>query len=219
MLLSALYKAFSSLFNPALVRLMLLCIVMDAIVLLLIISGGIYGLHHLSFDSAYVPHWLLDTVGTVGAIVLAWFLFPVLLPVIASFWSEQLARRVEQEDYPHFTPHPSPPFVKELGYDLRFTAKALLLNLLCLPLYLIPVVNIIIYYSLNAYLLGREFFEIAARRHMSPEAARTLRLSHHGLVMAAGLLITFAANLPVINLIVPFIAMSLMIHLMHQLRK
>ena len=53
---------------------------------------------------------------------------------------------------------PPAPFWPELLHDLGFTVKALLLNILVLPLYLVPVLNLVLFYWLNGRLLGREYF-------------------------------------------------------------
>ena len=37
-----------------------------------------------------------------------------------------------------------------------------------LPLYLVPVLNVIVFYGINAYLLGREYFEMVALRRLDP---------------------------------------------------
>jgi CysZ protein len=76
---------------------------------------------------------------------------------------------------------------------LRIAGPALALNLLSLPLMFVPVVNLIWFLLLNGYLMGREYFSLAAVRRMSWAEARALRKRHAGAVFMVGL---FAAVLP-----------------------
>ena len=47
----------------------------------------------------------------------------------------------------------------------------LAVNILALFLLLIPGINLIAFYLGNGYLLGREYFELAAMRHLSTAEA------------------------------------------------
>src|SRR3546814_18267334 len=65
----------------------------------------------------------------------------------------------------------------------------LILNLLVLPLYLvliwIPPLNLLLFYLLNGYLLGREYFEMVAVRRLDLAAAKRLRRAFRGQVILA----------------------------------
>ena len=95
------------------------------------------------------------------------------------------------------------------------------LNLLCLPLYLIlmfvPPFNLVLYYLLNGYLYGREYFELVAHRRMDPMAARSMRQRNRGKVLFAGILLTFLLTIPIINFLTSVIATAFMVHVFHGL--
>lgn len=76
---------------------------------------------------------------------------------------------------------------------LRIAWPALLLNLLALPLMFVPVVNLISFLGLNGYLMGREYFSLAALRRMPWAEARALRKRYALSIFLVGL---FAAILP-----------------------
>ena len=86
------------------------------------------------------------------------------MPVVVSFFDTKIIRLIEAHDYGN-----TPPMLQgndDFWHDLGFSLKAIFWNIICLPLYLVPVVNLCVFYVLNGYLLGREFFVMAARRHV-----------------------------------------------------
>ena len=97
--------------------------------------------------------------------------------------------------------------------SLKFLGVVILGNLLALALLFVPGINLIAFFVINAYLLGREFFEFAAMRYRSEAEARALR-SHYGVtVFLAGLLIAGFMPIPLVNLLTPLFAAALMVHL------
>mgnify|MGYP003348105753 CR=1 FL=1 len=64
----------------------------------------------------------------------------------------------------------------------------------------------------NAYLIGREYFELAASRHMSVAEARALRRANAPSIFMAGLLPALFALVPLLNLLMPLFATSYFIH-------
>jgi CysZ protein len=181
-----------------------------------VIGSGMF----LSWASA---HWLhgemaqwLPLLGSVGAFVLALCLFPGIMPLIVSFFDDRIARVIERDEYPDNAPIYTAPFWPELLHDIRFALMALLLNIIALPLYLfIPAP--ILFYPLNGYLLGREFFVMAARRHLPVQDAEALRRRHHGTILLAGMALTLMATIPLLNLLAPFWGVAVMVHLYHRL--
>jgi CysZ protein len=98
------------------------------------------------------------------------------------------------------------------------TLVMVVLNLLALPLYFVPVLNLIVFYGVNAYLLGREYFELVAMRRLDPRSARWLHRSHRLRFFVAGLLATALLTLPVVNLVAPLLSAAFMLHLVMALR-
>ena len=109
------------------------------------------------------------------------------------------------------------PFGPAMLYSLRFALLIIVLNLLALPFYVItlwfPPFNILLFYGLNGYILGREYFELVAMRHLPAIAARRLRKSLRGQIFLSGVAISFLLTLPVVNLLVPLLATAAMVHI------
>jgi CysZ protein len=89
----------------------------------------------------------------------------------------------------------------------------LLVNAFALPLVLVVGFGFLIFLVANAYLLGREYFELAALRHHDPVTVRRMRARHSATIFAAGLAIAAFLAIPVVNLLAPLFATGLMVHL------
>lgn len=160
--------------------------------------------------------WAVDIIGGGLAFVIGLFLFPIIVPVIVSLFDTNIANHVESVDYPEIggaTYEPS--LIAEIGRALRFLVVAVGLNLIVVPLYFLPLANLPIYFALNGYLLGREFFESMAIRHLSYPDVTKLRRKHRLTVWIAGACVAVAAVTPIVNLFTPVIAVVMMVHLLH----
>jgi CysZ protein len=65
--------------------------------------------------------------------------------------------------------------------------------------------------------LGREFFDLAALRHLNRADTVALRSRHAMRIYSAGLLISVLTVIPFIDLIAPFFGSALMAHLFKRL--
>ncbi len=157
-------------------------------------------------------NWIVASVTGVAG----WFMLPVFVVVIAGIFQEVTIQRVEQTYYPEHTRSNKQHFWPDLQHDIRFTLKALFLNILILPTYLFGL-GFLISICLNSYLLGREFFESAAGYHMGKTEARQLGRLHRKKVYSGGLIITLLTLIPIFNLLVPIFAIVWMVHEYHRI--
>jgi len=160
--------------------------------------------------------WLgyLSMAGSLAAsvvvIVLAVALSPAISMIVGGLLFDYAAERVE-------TKIGAPkgravPLQEGLWNGLRIAAPALLLNLLAIPFYFVPGVNALVFYSLNGFLMGREYATITAARHMSYAEAVALRKRHGGAVFLVGLACS------VIPFFAPLVGASAMTRLVQSLR-
>lgn len=160
--------------------------------------------------------WLAVVFGVVASIGLALALALLLAPVtaiIAGFFLDDVAEVIERRDYPDETPGRALPLGQAIAGSLKFLGVVILGNLVALLLLFIPGVNLVAFFLVNGYLLGREFFEFAAMRYRPPAEARLFRAKHASTVLLAGLLIAGFLAVPVVNLLTPLFAAGLMVHL------
>ena len=105
------------------------------------------------------------------------------------------------------------PALAAIGAGLKFFLVVLVVNLVALFLLLVPGVNLIAFYVGNGYLLGREYFEMVAMRHLPAEEARRLRKANLATVLLCGLIIAGLASVPILNLLTPLFATAFMVHI------
>jgi uncharacterized protein involved in cysteine biosynthesis len=205
-------RTFHTLSQPYFLRLLMLSIgVTLGCFLLLSFAAGMVFQHVSLFQDTWLDR-LADVAGTLMVMAAGWFLFPIVVPLIAIVFQEQVANQIDREEY-GFTPESSLPLGPELVHGLKLSLLALGLNLACLPLYFTVILFPVAYYSLNGYLLGREFFEMIAAREKGRPAATALRKRYATRVFTGGVLIVLMSTLPLINLIAPFAGIALMTHL------
>ena len=162
---------------------------------------------------------LIDVAGSAAALLLAWLLFPAMTLLILGFFLDGIVDAVESRRYPGAAPARRRGAAAGLASALRLLLLALVLNLLALPLYLVPAINLFIYYLLNGYLVGREYFELVALRRVDGGAARAMWRRHRGRLVLAGIVITFLLSLPLVNLVAPVMAAAFVLHVFEGLRR
>ena len=104
------------------------------------------------------------------------------------------------------------PFFRALIEGVQFAALALLVYLCALPFIFFAGLGIIILFLANSYLLGREYFELAAMRFRSPHEAKAMRKTNAVYLFLAGMFIAAFVSIPIINLATPIFGMAFMVH-------
>ncbi|MCM5559651.1 sulfate transporter family protein [Pleomorphomonas sp. JP5] len=142
------------------------------------------------------------------------FLVAPVAALFAGLYADEVAEVVERTRYPLDRPGVSQPLMTGLVSALRFTGFVVLVNIAMLPLLFLPGINVPIFLVVNAYLLGREYFEQVAMRFRPPADAQALRSAHSGKVMLGGLTIAAMLAIPIVNILTPLYATALMVHVM-----
>ena len=156
---------------------------------------------------------IIEVLSGIGAFVIALLLFPLAMSAVIGILLDDIADAVEAKHYPQDTPSRDIPLWSSVYDAIKFFGLIILFNLLVLPLYLIPVVNLFVYYLLNGYLLSREFFQQVAVRHHDTKTVNKLRKIGNMEIFLTGVAIAFCMTIPILNLIVPIIATATMVHL------
>lgn len=166
--------------------------------------------------------WLDDLLGWAGALatlVLAFLFFPGMVQVISGLFADRVAEAVEAAHYPALGPARHQTIGEILTDSLRFAAISIGLNLLALPFYLIPGLNLMLFYTLNGYLLGREYAEMVAVRRLDRAGVKAFRKQNRGALFTAGVVIAVLATIPVVNLATPVLATAFALHEFERLRR
>jgi len=223
-MIRAFSRAFGQLPEPELRRVLLLSL---TIAFLVFVGLGIATYYLLKYTDFFhyelfgtdVGAALIDMLGSLAVLALTWFLFPTVVTLVVGFFLDGTARAVEQRHYPELGPAREQSIGEVLAITLKFAVVSLVLNLLALPIFLIllfiPPLNFFVFYGLNGYLLGREYYELVAHRRFDPPVARRLRRAFGGQVFVAGVVISIMMSVPVLNLIAPLVATAAMVHLVN----
>ena len=187
---------------------------------ILLFIGAWIGLEYLfsTFGAPFLSGWPWLTTAIIwllgaGVFIGAGFLLAPVTAIFAGIFLDEAAQYVEENDYPQDRPGQAVPLGQSLWLTLRFTLLVLFANLVALILVLLPGINVAIFFLLNGYLLGREFFMFAAMRFRSEEEAAQLRSNYSTYVFFAGLIIAGFMAVPVLNLATPVFGAAMMVHL------
>ena len=190
-------------------------------ILIAILIGGIFTYLSIYYSNKFAnieTSWLNSIfsyfTGTM-AIIISWFMLPILVPLIAGFFEEMVIKKVEDNCYPENKTRDAK-FWPDMIHDIKFTFLSLFLNILIIPFYFLGI-GFIISILLNSFLLGTEFFEIAAGYTLGKKEASKLRKKNRFKVYTGGLIITLITLVPILNLTVPIIATVWMLHLYHNI--
>jgi len=212
-MISAFLKAVGQFSDPAIRRVLWISVGSTIVIFSALFAAIWFALRKtILFDIWWIEDFV-DMLGATAAFGLTWILFPAIASSIVGLLLERVANAVEARHYPSLPASPGPGIADALSSTAKLVAVMVALNILALPLYLIPVINLFVFYGLNGYLLGREYFELAALRRMVPADAYVLRKSHGIRVFLSGALIAFLLTVPVVNLLAPVIGTAAMVHL------
>lgn len=184
-----------------------------ALAVLVVLGVGLQGaLYYLPrFASAYLNTGIDILLRFFAVVVLIPLVFPVTT-LVAAFFLETMAARVEAEDYAGDPAGHDQPFLQSLITGVRFTIILIIVNICALPFYLLPGINLILFWIVNGYLLGREYFELVALRHLTPLETRTMRKKHGVRIFLSGVIVALFASVPLLNLAAPLFGTAFLVH-------
>ncbi|MDX1581851.1 MAG: EI24 domain-containing protein, partial [Alphaproteobacteria bacterium] len=151
--------------------------------------------------------WLVDKLGGVGVFFAALVLFPAIATMIMGAFLDDIAEAVEKRHYPA-DPAGTPMSIPAgIWSGLKLAIWTILLNLIALPFYLLglffPPLSLGLYYVINGWLLNKEYFEIAATRHVDKPTHKRLRQQYGGTLFLGGCVVAFLFTIPLLNLVAP----------------
>jgi CysZ protein len=174
--------------------------------------SGLDWLHQGWLAKTRWDEWMLGGVGSILALVVGWFTFPLIVTAMTGMFLEPLADRIERRHYPSAPIPRKVPLGEQIHSSLRVLMRGIGWNLLALPFYFIPVINVGVYIMLNSFLLSREYFQVVAVRHVSLAEAKCLYRAHRKGMLRGGLTLSLLFVIPGINLCAPLLATAWMVH-------
>lgn len=226
MIMTAFFRALAQMTDPRFRNVLLagvaltLALLIGASVVFVWLLGGLVG------DSTTLPvfgevTWINDAVSWGSGVLVAVLSVFLMVPVasaITSMFLDRVAQAVEDEHYPRLTRARSIPLSEALRDTVSFLGVLIVANLLALILYVIFIPAApLIFWGLNGFLLGREYFMLAAMRRVGRNAAKALRARYALRIWAAGFLMAVPLSVPLLNLIIPILGAATFTHLFHLL--
>ena len=157
--------------------------------------------------------WVLAFAAGLGLLAGAVFIVPAVTAFVASFFSDEIAAQVERVHYPADPPGVPISILRATIEGLKTALLALLVYLIAVPFLLFAGFGFLIFFVANAWLLGREYFLLAAMRFHTVEEAKALRKRHHGTIVLAGAFIAVFVSIPILNLATPLFGTAFMVHM------
>ncbi|MES0863059.1 EI24 domain-containing protein [Ruegeria sp. SCPT10] len=223
-ILNAFFAALGQIGDPKFRSVLLRGIGLTILLLFLACAGAIWFINSLSGSEISLPFvgevsWLNDVLNYSGiflVMILPVFLMVPVASAITSIFLEEVAQAVEDKHYTHLPPVPRIPFSEAVMDGLSFMGVLILANLLALILYaMFPPFAPFIFWAMNGFLLGREYFTLAAMRRLGRDGARQLRAKHASTIWLAGTLMAIPLSVPLVNLVIPIIGAATFTHIYH----
>jgi uncharacterized protein involved in cysteine biosynthesis len=157
--------------------------------------------------------WVVSIAAGLGVVLGGIFLMPAITSLVASFFVDDIADHVEREYYPTEEPGAALPFSIATIEGIRTALLTIVVYLIALPFVFVAGAGFLVFFIATAWLLGKQYFELAAMRFRPAAEARLMRKDNAATVFAAGALIAAFVSIPVVNLATPLFGMALMVHM------
>ena len=225
-ILSSFFAALGQIGDRRFRRVLILGIVLTIALLIAVYAAFLGFLQWSVGDEATLPlvgqvSWLKDllTWSSLGVmLILSVFLMVPVASAITSMFLEDVADAVEERHYPELPPAPRTPFMDGVKDTISFLGVIIIANVIALFVYAIfAPFALFIFWGLNGYLLGREYFTLAAMRRIGRDGAKAMRNKHFLTIWAAGILMAMPLSVPLVNLVVPIIGAATFTHIFNRL--
>ena len=155
---------------------------------------------------------VLSIAAALGIVAGSVMLMPAVTALVASFFADDIADEVERSYYPADPGGMPLPLGLALIKGIETALLAAAVYLVALPFLLFAGFGTLIFFFATAFLLGRQYFDLAAIRFHPPADAKRLRQAYQGRIFLAGMIVALFVSIPIVNLATPLFGMALMVH-------
>lgn len=161
-------------------------------------------------------------VATLLLFLLAWWLlFRAIAVAVIGIFADEVVAAVEAKHYPkaHAAAR-DVPLGRALAMGVGSAARTIVINLLLSPLYLMLLITgvgtALVFFAVNAWLLGRDLGDMVAARHIPYGALGEWRRGTRWNRFALGAVGTGLFLVPVLNLAAPVLGAAMATHAFHR---
>ncbi len=226
MIFTSFFKALGQMGDGRFRKVLLLGVGLTLALLIAVYAAFLWFLQTMVGDTQTVPMlgevtWINDLLGwsSLGLmLVLSIFLMVPVASAITSMFLDEVAQAVEDRHYPTLPAPPKVPIWDQVRDTVNFLGVIIAANIVALIVY-IPFAPFapFIFWALNGFLLGMEYFQLAAMRRVGREKAREMRKRNRWVIWGAGILMAMPLSVPLVNLIIPILGAATFTHLYHAL--
>ncbi|WP_135501193.1 EI24 domain-containing protein [Roseovarius aestuariivivens] len=225
MIFGSFFQALGQIGDPRFRRVLLLGIGLTLALLIAATVGVLIFIQWISGDTTTVwligeVNWIDDLLSFAGLGVMILLSIVLMVPVasaITSMFLDEVAQAVEDRHYPDLPPADPQPMGEAFKDTVNFLGVIVAANIVALFFYaLFAPMAPFIFWGLNGYLLGMEYFQLAAMRRIGRKNAKTMRKANRGLIWAAGALMAIPLTVPVLNLVIPILGAATFTHIFHK---
>lgn len=226
MILTAFFRALGQLGDRRFRRVVLIGMLLALALLVAVYAGFLQLMWWMTPDQVEIPFvgpvTGVDTLlGWASLLVMLGLSVFLMVPVAAAFsglFLEDVADAVEDRHYPHLPPATPLTLGEGLRQSVNFLGLVLAVNAVALFLY--PMVGPavpLLFWVVNGFLLGREYFTLVALRRLPPGDAAALRRRNWLRIWIAGTLMAAPLSIPVLGLVIPVLGVATFTHLFHRM--
>ncbi len=169
--------------------------------------------------SGVVRSELREVMALALVLVGGWLLWRIVALAVLQFFADEVVLAVEAKHYPHAAATARRlGWHEELANGLRGAGRALLFNLLALPVALALLITGIgaplVFWLVNSLLLGRELMDMVWLRHRPTRHAPAPLGKGERLVL--GGIVAALLMVPFVNFLAPFLGAAAAAHLIHR---
>lgn len=167
---------------------------------------------------------IASVVALLIVVLALWLLFRAVAILVIGIFADDVVEAVEAKHYPAALSSARPVALhRAAAMGLRSALRFVVANLVLLPIYIVLLVTgvgtAVLFFAVNAWLLGRDLGEMVAARHMDAAAMRGWRKATGGQRFLLGLAGTALFVVPILNILAPILGAAMATHLFHGGRK
>ena len=224
MIFRSFFKTLGQIGDPRFRRVLLLGIGLSFALLVAFNAAFLWFMQWSLGDGAELPvigevRWLGDLLTWGGLFLTLIFSAFLMMPVasaITSMFLDDVAQAVEDRHFPYLSPAPKVPMGEAIKDTVNFLGVLIAANLLAFILCVaLPPLAVFIFWGVNGYLLGMEYFQLAAMRRIGRKAAKALRRKNVFTIWFAGILMAMPLSVPLLNLVIPILGAATFTHIYH----
>lgn len=206
-------------------------VLLGSLVLTILGLAGVFWAVMIGLGWALPDAVTLPWIGSVGFLddLLSWAAVGLMLALsvvlmvpataaVVGFFLDRIAAAVEARHYPALPPVEDLGIAQQAWESITFLALVVVVNLGALIVYLlVPPFAPFVFWIVNGFLLGREYFRLVAMRRLGREGAKRLERRYRARIWLAGTAMAVPMSVPIVNLFVPILGVAVFTHQFHRL--